>query len=113
MARFHGKVGFIRTIEYDPVNHPGVWKEVTEERDYYGDVTKNSRRWDNVSGGTNENLVINNIVSIVADTFANENIGAMRYVRWRGETWEITNAEIQRPRIILTLGGLYNGPDEN
>ena len=111
MARFHGKVGFIRTIEYDPVNHPSVWREEASEREYYGDVMRNTRRWDQNSGGTNENLVINNTISIVADSFANENIGAMRYVKWNGDLWSITNIEIQRPRIILTIGGLYNGPD--
>ena len=111
MARFHGKVGFIRTEEYDPVNHPSVWREVSTEREYYGDVMRNTRRWDQNGGGTNENLVINNTISIVADSFANENIGAMRYVKWREDLWSITNIEIQRPRIILTIGGLYNGPD--
>ena len=111
MARFHGKIGFIRTIEYDPENHPGVWREVATEREYYGDVMRNTRRWDQNGGGTNENLVINNIISIVADSFANENIGAMRYAEWHGDLWSITNIEIQRPRIILTIGGLYNGPD--
>ena len=111
MARFHGAVGFIQTLELDPVNHPSVWDEVATEREYYGDVMRNSRRWDQNGSGTNENLVINNTISIVADSFANENIGAMRYVRWHGDLWNITNIEIQRPRIILTIGGLYNGPD--
>ena len=74
---------------------------------------KNTRRWDQNSSGTNNNLVIYNTISIVADEFANENIGAMRYVRWHGDLWEITGIDIQRPRIILTIGGLYNGPDES
>lgn len=113
MARFHGVVGFIRTIEYDPINHPSVWKEVATEREYYGDVMRNTRRWDQNGNGTNENLVINNTISIVADSFANENIGAMKYVKWHGDLWNITNIEIQRPRIILTIGGLYNGPDSS
>ena len=111
MARFHGKVGFIRTVEYDPINHPSVWREESSERDYYGDVMRNTRRWDQNGSGTNDNLVINNTISIVADSFANETIGAMKYVRWHGDLWNITNIEIQRPRIILTIGGLYNGPD--
>ena len=111
MARFHGEVGFIQTIEYDPINHPSAWREVASEREYYGDVMRNTRRWDQNSSGTNENLVINNTISIVADSFANENLGAMRYVKWNGDLWNITNIELQRPRIILTIGGLYNGPD--
>lgn len=110
MARFHGIVGFIQTVESDPINHPSVWTEETYERTYYGDVMRNTRRWDQ-NGSINDNLVINNTISIVADDFANAHIGAMKYVKWHGDLWKITNVEIQRPRLILTIGGLYNGPD--
>lgn len=110
MARFHGKVGFLTTAEYDPEFHPGVWKEITVERTYYGDVYHNSRRWDQ-NGNVNETLVINNRISIVADNYAYENLGAMRYVEMKGVLWKITNVEIQRPRLILTIGGIYNGPE--
>ena len=55
----------------------------------------------------NDDLVVNNIISIVADPFANENIHTMKFVRWMGVAWKITNVEIQRPRLILTLGGVY------
>ena len=81
-----------------------------KERPYYGDVIRNARRWEN-SGNLNDNLVINNTISIIADEFARCNIGAMKYVRWNGEAWKITNVEVQRPRLILTIGGLYNEPE--
>lgn len=112
MARFGGKVGFLYTEETDPVNHPGVYKEVTCERRYYGDVLSNSRRWDQ-NGNMNDNLVINNRISIVADAFAKSHIGAMKYVKWLGDMWKVTNAEIQYPRVILTIGGQYHAPEEN
>ena len=83
------------------------------EREYYGDIIRNSRRWDQNSGGVNDNLVMNHTISIVADDYANRNLGAMKYVRWRGDRWQISTIEIQRPRIILTLGGVYNGPEPN
>ena len=111
MARFYGWVGFARTAETDPENHPGKWDVVLVERPYYGDVMRNSRRWDQNGSGINDNLVLNNTISFLADDFANKNIGIMKYVRWRGERWQITNIEIQRPRLILTIGGLYNGPE--
>lgn len=113
MARFSGNIGFLITEETDPVNHPGVWKEVIKERHYYGDVLSNSRRWDQ-NGNFNDNLVINNRISIVANAFARENFGAMKFVRWYGGiAWEITNAEIQYPRIILTIGGQYHEPEKD
>jgi len=111
MARFSGTVGFLRTEETDPENHPGVWNEVLEEKRYFGDVLSNSRRWDQ-NGNFNDNLAVNNRISIVADSFARMNLGAMRFVRWLGDTWKITNAEIQYPRIILTLGGQYHEPEK-
>lgn len=110
MARFFGTVGFLRTEESDPENHPGVWTEVLTEREYYGDVFQNSRRSDS-TGNIIDSPMINNRISIVADVYANENFGAMRYVRMYGSLWKITNVELQRPRIILTIGGLYNGPE--
>lgn len=113
MARFSGTVGFLKTKETDPKNHPGVWTEVLAERRYFGDVLSSSRRWDqNGSASLNDNLTINNRISIVADRFAKENLGAMKFVRWFGDTWEITNVELQYPRIILTIGGQYHEPEE-
>ena len=111
MARFHGEIGFLRTVEEDPVNRPGIYVEKIVKRNYSGDVLSNSRRWDS-SGYLNDNLTINNRISIVADSFINENFGAMKYVRWQGVKWKITNAEIQYPRIILTIGGEYHEPEQ-
>lgn len=112
MARFSGTIGFLRTEETDPENHPGVYNEVLKEKRYFGDVLSNSRRWDQ-NGKFNEDLAINNRISVVADTFAKENLGAMRYVRWLGDTWKITNVEIQYPRIIVTIGGQYHEPEKS
>lgn len=113
MARFFGKIGFVKTEETDPIDHPGVWEPVLTEREYYGDVLRNSRRWDQNGNGINDNLVINHTLSIVADDYANRYMGAMKYVRWYGERWQISTIEVQRPRIILTLGGIYDGPESD
>lgn len=112
MARFSGTIGFLRTVETDPDNHPGVYNEVLTEKRYYGDVYGNSRRWDQ-NGNFNDNLTINNRISIVADSFIRGNLGAMRFVRWLGDTWKITNAEIEYPRVILTIGGQYHEPEKS
>jgi hypothetical protein len=111
MARFYGEVGFLCTVEEDPVNRPGIWVEKIVKRNYYGDVLSNSRRWDQ-NGNLNENLVINNRISIVSDAFIKGNFGAMKYVKWQGVNWKITNAEIQYPRVILTIGGEYHAPEQ-
>lgn len=112
MARFSGTVGFLQTVETDPENHPSVYPEVLTERQYYGDVLMHSRRWDQ-NGNLNENLAISNRISIVADKYARANVGAMRFVRWLGDTWKITNVEVQYPRLILSLGGQYHEPEKS
>ena len=110
MARFYGEIGFLMTVEEDPENRPGIYIEKITKRNYYGDVFSNSRRWDQ-NGNLNDNLVINNRISIVSDSFIKKNLGAMKYVKWQGVDWKITNAELQYPRIILTIGGEYHAPE--
>ena len=104
MAKFYGNVGYIKTVEVEP----GIYDEQPVERLYYGDVTRNTSRYQS-SGGVNDDININNIISIIADPFANENFQHMRYVEFMGTKWKITNVEVQYPRLILTIGGVYNG----
>ena len=108
MAKFYGEIGYIDSVE----SEPGYWEEKPVERSYYGDITRNTSRYQN-SNQVNDNIIINNIVSIVADPYANENFQHIRYVKWMGTKWKVTNAEVQYPRLILTLGGVYNGNEEN
>ena len=104
MAKFYGNIGYIQTVETEP----GIWTEQVTEKPYYGDVTRNISRFQ-TSGEVNDNITMNNVISIVADPYANENFQYMRYVEYMGAKWKITNVEVQRPRIILTIGGVYNG----
>jgi hypothetical protein len=105
MARFHGKVGYGETVE----TSPGVWEDVITERSYFGDVLRNTRRLQE-GESVNDNLSVNNSISIVADAYANEHFFAIRYVEWMGSPWKVSDVEVQRPRLILRLGGVYNGP---
>lgn len=104
MARFSGKVGFAETIK----TGPGKWEEKITERHYYGDVTRAVRR---LESGTdiNDNIVINSEISIVADPYAQQHVFAIRYAEWQGAKWKVSNAEPLYPRIILSLGGIWNG----
>lgn len=105
MAKFSGKIGYIKTEK----TAPGVWSDnVVIEKTYYGDVLKNVRRWES-GQNVNDDLSIKNTISIVADSFAYENIGYMKYVYWMGNKWKIVDVEVEHPRLTLTLGGIYNG----
>lgn len=87
---------------------PGVWEPSIIERPYYGDLIKNTRRLQSTDK-VNDDINISNEVSIVADPYAMTNFHTMRYVQFMGAKWKITNVEVQYPRLILSLGGLYNG----
>lgn len=104
MAKFYGVIGFIDPVETEP----GIWEYTIVERSYYGDLVRNTSRFQS-SGGVNDNINIANNISVIADPYANENFQHMRYVEFMGTKWNISNAEVQYPRIILTIGGLYNG----
>lgn len=106
MARFSGKIGFARpAVE----TSPGVWKEPIIERSYFGDVVRNTRQLRDADK-VNFDLSVGNDISIVADAYASENFFAMRYVEWAGTLWIVSNVEVQRPRLLIQLGGVYNGP---
>lgn len=105
MAKFCGMIGFAETMEI----RPGVWDErITEKGPYFGDEVRNTRRLQSADQ-TNDNVNISNEVSIVADPYANQNFHAMRYAEFMGTRWKITSVEVRYPRLILTLGGVYNG----
>lgn len=106
MGKFFGVIGYGETKEVCP----GVWEEKIIERNYDGDVHQFNRRLE-TSSSQNDNLNISNKISIVADPFAYERFVNIRYVQWMGVKWKVSNIEVQFPRLILTIGGVYNGPD--
>jgi hypothetical protein len=103
MGKFYGEIGYAETVE----TAPGVWQEQITKRQYFGDVVRNVSKMRD-GENLNDNLTIDNRLSIVADPYAYEKFHAMRYVNWMGVLWKITSVEVQRPRLILTIGGVYN-----
>ena len=104
MAKFYGEIGYAEEVEVKP----GVWKPQITKRNYMGDVIRNSSRWSVSSDSTNDDINISNQISIIADPFANCNFHTMKYVEYMGCKWKITNVEVQYPRLILSIGGVYN-----
>lgn len=107
MAKFYGEVGY---AEDAVETTTGVWEDQIIEKSYYGDVVRNSRRL--VEGEPiNSDLTVGNSISIVSDAYANQHFHKIRYVKWDGVRWIVTDVEVQRPRLLLRLGGVYNGPE--
>jgi hypothetical protein len=105
MARFYGRVGYGVTVE----DHPGVWVDDIVEHSYFGDVVRNSR-YLKEGENLNNDLSVQNSISIVADAYANDHFFAIRYVEWAGALWTVQSVEVQSPRLLLRLGEVYNGP---
>lgn len=106
MAKWFGKIGFADLVE----TTPGVWEEKVVPHSYYGDLIRNSRRLQSTSQ-LNDDINVSNEISIVADPYANDHIHAMRYVEFQGAKWKVSNVDVQYPRLILSVGGLYNGEE--
>jgi hypothetical protein len=106
VAKFFGKIGFA-TPQMETA--PGVWEEGIVEHDYYGDVLRPSRQMRD-GEKINNDLSVNNVISVVADAYANENFFAIRYIRWAGTLWDVVDVSVESPRLLLRLGGVYNGP---
>lgn len=104
MAKFCGMIGYATSVK----TSPGVWTDSIVERKHIGDIIQNTRRLE-ASGTLNDNINISNSISIVADPYARQNFHTMKYVEFMGTKWNITNVEVQFPRLILTIGGEYNG----
>ena len=107
MAKFYGVVGYGETVETPEGS--GGWVDSVSERSYYGDVIRNARSLQE-SDQLNKELTVSNSISIVADAYAHNHIFAIRYVSWSGALWTVSEVEVQSPRLVLRLGGIYNGP---
>lgn len=109
MARYFGLVGFTSQVEVE--DEPGVWEDKIVERLYYGELIQNFRNLQSTDG-VHDSVTIGNNISIIADPYANENFHSIRYAEYMGTKWKVNKVEVQYPRLILSLGGVWNGEQE-
>lgn len=114
MAKYFGKVGYASLYEKtetvgSTTVGTGVWAEGITERDYFGDFNRNARRLSN-PGKVNDDIAVSNEISIIADPYALDHFHKIRYATYMGVRWQVSNVEVQFPRLILILGGVYDGP---
>lgn len=110
MSKFHGAVGFINVEEVSP----GVWKEITSERNYSGEILSNNNRFVGaMTQSLYDNLAISNQISIIADPYMNEHFPSIKYVEFKGAKWRVTNVDASKyPRFILSLGEVYTDVEQ-
>lgn len=105
--KFSGKIGFWLK---DTETKPGVFKPNIVERQYTGNVLRNIRRFQSAENQQNENLRVNNQISIISDLYLQNNWGSIKYVSWNGVNWAVSSVDVSNyPRVIIDLGGVYNG----
>lgn len=107
MARFYGPVGYGEPVENPPAS--GIWVDEMVEEFYSGDVIRDARKLESGEQLNNDITVVNRI-SIVANQYAFQNFFKIKYVGWMGGLWTVPNVDVQAPRLILSLGSVYNGP---
>lgn len=108
MTKFYGVIGYATQEE----TAPGVWEDVITEVNASGDILQNNRRWEPTEN-LNADVIISNKFSVISHTSLETNLSRIRYIKWMGERWKISSLEIKRPRIIISAGGVYNGPIPN
>lgn len=104
MAKWYGKVGYVITEE----SSPGVWIDRQIERDYYGDLIRNHKRWES-GQSINDNITLQNEISIVCDPYALQNFQYIKYVEIMNSFWKVTAVDVQYPRLNLSIGDVYSG----
>ena len=105
MAKYKGLIGFVSNEEIEP----GIWEDVVTEKKHRGEILKNNQRFA-VANTTSGELKITNQFSIVGTSYAFDHISDIRYLEWRGNRWVVDTVGIEYPRLVITIGGLYNGP---
>ena len=106
MAKWYGTIGY---ADESIQTSPGEWDDNIIERKYSGDILRSISRWSTSPESTNDDLNISNQISILADPFARDKFHSMKYIVVMGTKWKITSVEVLYPRLILTIGGVYNG----
>lgn len=103
MSKFSGMIGY--GMDGEIVD--GVWSPEIVERHYYGDVIENIAKQD-ATEYLNDDIALQNQISILADPYAYQNFASIKYIEYMGVRWKVKSIRVQRPRLILTIGGVYN-----
>lgn len=106
MAKWSGRIGFVTTAE-KPVGS-GIYKDVIVIKAFSGDVNRVVRKWQ-TADKINEDVNLNNEISIVATPYLTENFYAIRFISFMNNWWRVNTVTMNYPRLTLEIGGLYNG----
>lgn len=107
MAVFYGEIGYGHSVEKPPGS--GIWVVEHTERKLVGSVKQLARTLRDGDKVVND-FSVGNSISVVADAYAYEHFQHIKYIRWMGGLYLISKVTVKAPRLLLDLGGVYNGP---
>jgi len=100
--KYYGVIAYSTTEE----TAPSVWTEVIKRVAYRGDILRFHSKQE--SAGVNDDINVTNKLSIIGDPYAFEHFQYIKYVEWLGSKWKVTSVDVEFPRLILSIGGVYN-----
>lgn len=107
--RFHGILAF---HEGNEQTKPGIFRPIIVEKTYRGEVLRNYRGYQKAESQQNENLFLNNRISVISDLYLRSHWPSILYVLWDGVKWKVKSVDLSNyPRAILEIGGIYHGPE--
>lgn len=109
MARYSGNIGF-DFGQKEREDEPGVFVPDIQERKYYGEYYRISKRNQQSNETVNGSYTIQNEISVISDPFLNNNLNFLKYIVFLGVRYWVSNIQVSPPRLILDLGEVYNGP---
>lgn len=86
----------------------GIARDEYVERKFRATVTRLNNNMVS-SGDVIDNLKMDMNFQIKMDKWTYENFQWLRYLVYNGAKWKITNVQVQRPNMIVQVGGIFNG----
>lgn len=109
MSKWCGKIGLAICAEEDPENNPGVWTDIIKEVPAKGEIIKTSYRYQSNTDSTNDDISLNMSLSIISNTYLTNNFQSIKYITYKNGVWSVTGVSLENRRLILSIGGIYNG----
>lgn len=104
--RYYGRIGFAVSTE----TSPGVMENKMVYKPYYGDVLYSLGYWQNKE--INDDIKMQNRISVICDDYIQDNLGYAKIIEFDNHFWKIQSFTLEYPRVIITIGGLYNENSE-
>jgi hypothetical protein len=103
MSKFWGPIGINRGFQE---TGPGIIDNVIEEVYVKGEIRNVKASWSQQT--MNDTLQARHLLSVVTPEDSEIDFNEVVYIVWQGHKWAVTSIQYNRPRVELTLGGLYN-----